>query len=200
MHTMNERMGDPLGSQQPQRNYGKDKLYPLGGSLFRRERYTPPLRSGTIAQAPHIPQCVQVEERPEKRERHHGNTNGVRVKTARRSIHTRGGGQRRQSNGYAQSTNSDDRGTKTLQQGENETRPGDHSGGCAKSVWSLRVFRRRRRGMVFARLRHRTAGRIAHAKYANRFCGMAQEPVPSGGAAEFMGELRPSRLPHAVDE
>src|ERR1700730_6166663 len=112
---MNERMGDPLGSQQHQRNYGKDKLYPLGGSLFRRERYTPPLRSGTIAQAPHIPQCVQVEERPEK--------------SARRSVHTRGGGQRRQSNGYAQSTNSDDRGTKTLQQGENETRPGDHSGG-----------------------------------------------------------------------
>jgi hypothetical protein len=123
-------MGDPLGGEKGQGKDGKCDLQVLSAPLTGWERFLPPLRGGVPAKFANSPDHKQIDQRPKKRQQHHGNANCILMKAACGRVNSRRRGERREADGHADAANGDDGGAGTLQYGKEDARPTENFETC----------------------------------------------------------------------
>ena len=107
-------MGDPFGGEKQQGKNRKSDLQALGFEFSLCEGLDPPLSGRFAAKATNLPNHIKIDERSQKRKHHHGDADGVLMKTARWSVDARGGGQSAEANGDAKAAYGDDGGAGAL--------------------------------------------------------------------------------------
>ena len=116
-------MGDPLGREQQQGQDGKGDLKILPAELLRRDGALPPPRGRILAQRADSPDHVQVGERAGESKEQHGDANGILMEAASRRVDAGGRRQSRKADSHANAAHGQDRRTRALQYGEDNSRP-----------------------------------------------------------------------------
>ncbi len=112
-------MGEEFGQDQNQSDRSEDDLHSLSPQAPARNRLLPPLSRGSLSERSNSPDHIKVDARPENSKRHHGNTNGVLVKSGCRSFGSHGDcSESSQSNGETHAAERHSEGAYALQHNE----------------------------------------------------------------------------------
>jgi hypothetical protein len=109
-------MGEEFGQDQNQSDRSEDDLHSLSPQAPPRNRLLPPLSRGPLSERSNSPDHVQVDARSEDCKQHHGNANGVLVKSSCGSFGSHGDcSESSQSNGEPHAAKRHDEGAGALQ-------------------------------------------------------------------------------------
>lgn len=122
-NAVDEGVSNPFGSEQKQSEDGESDLEALGVELLRRHRLHPPLGRRFVAQAQHFSDDIQIDDRADKGENHHRNSDGILVEAAGWGVYSCGRGESRKADGDAQAADGNDGGAGALENGKDEAGP-----------------------------------------------------------------------------
>ncbi len=132
-------MGKKFGQDQNQSDCSEGDLHSLPPQAPPRNRFLPPLSRGPLSERSNSPDHVQVDARSEDRKKHHGNANGVLVKSSCGSFGSHGDcSESSQSNGEPHAAKRHDEGAGALQ--NNEKKAGETDSPTADSLVTRKLM------------------------------------------------------------
>src|SRR6266567_2795468 len=90
---VDERMSNPFGGEEEQGQDRESNLKALRVQFFPRDRLLTPLRCGATAKASNFPNNIQIDDRSQEGQEHHGDADGVLMEAASGGVNSSGGGE-----------------------------------------------------------------------------------------------------------
>jgi len=170
---MDERVGDPLRGKQNQGQDRQRNLQLFRAFLFCGERLLTPSCRLAIAQAPHFPNHIQIQDRTQQSDGHQWDADDVCVKSMRRGVEAGGCGECREADDHSNAAYDHDGGTSALQNGNHKAGPIEPTGIYS---WRFRVRRSVQSGLFqrFAQMRTSYASNC-HCRLEEKFGGISAQ-------------------------
>jgi len=113
-------VGDPFGGEEEQSQNRESNLEALRVEFLLCDWLNPPLSCGFVAEAANFPDDIEIDDGAEEGESHHGDADGVLMEAAGRRMDSGGCGESAEADRDAKTTDGDDGGAGTLEDGEND--------------------------------------------------------------------------------
>jgi len=120
-------MSEKFGGKQQKGEKGESKLKEFGGFLSGGKRLLTPCGGGAFAQSADLPKNDEIQKRADKREKHHGDADGVDVHAVGQFQHAGSGGESADSYQKADAAESDKSAADALKNREEKAGPVDDS-------------------------------------------------------------------------
>src|SRR6266571_6841630 len=120
---VDERMSNPFGGEEEQGQDRESNLKALRVQFFPRDRLLTPLRCGATAKASNFPNNIQIDDRSQEGQEHHGDADGVLMEAASGGVNSSGGGEGAEADGHTDTADGNDGGAGALENRERDAGP-----------------------------------------------------------------------------